>query len=74
MTCCFSQNMDYTLNPALKRAFPGVSTLLKNGVSLSLFLSGKNESFGSVAKATKGFLQTNKQNLRTQWKSNLQWK
>ena len=49
---------------SLKRAFPGVPTLLKNGVSRSLFLSGKNESFVSVAKATKGFLQTNKQTER----------
>ena len=46
---------------SLKRAFPGVSTLLKNGASRSLFLSGKYENFGSVAKATKGFLQANKQ-------------
>ena len=50
---------------SLKRAFPGVSTLLKNGASRSLFLSGKYENFGSVAKATKGFLQANKQTNRT---------
>ena len=50
---------------SLKRAFPDVPTLLQNGVSRSLFLSGKNESFGSVAKATKGFLQANKQTNRT---------
>ena len=48
---------------SLKRAFPGFSTLLTNGASRFFIFEGKIESFGSVTKATKEFLQTNKQNL-----------
>ena len=55
-----------TYAESLKRTFPGVSTFSKTESVVFLFLSGKNESFVSVAKSTKGFLQTNKQaNNRT---------
>ena len=60
MTWCFSQKHG-PYAESLERAFPGVSTLLTNGASCFFIFEGKIESFGSVSKATKGFLQTNKQ-------------